>query len=863
MSIVQIVQDDLTTVEFDFSTQGATNPYGIRTYFARDHRFNKGESVPRETYIPSASGGGEIVRLVEDVTEMRWVQRFEADDLDSLKRGIGEAGRLLNRGGILKLSEDGSVAAVEYIDFEPSPSLSLFAGQALGLLYADPPEGGDAKALDIAIAITRQPTSRESERLAEVNLATNATLLGDGNHNGRPDGWAWDNAASISGETIDPDYKAYRFTVATADVRNLTQTTPTATVAPGDQAPFAFDARVVAVLGVPAARAVVRYMQADGVTPVGAESVGTLVALSTAWQRIEVPAPAVAGASTSRALVSIRVDNADGTAVELLLRNAQPENGPEPTPFRAGAELISCDPSATALAARMMFVHADGDAPAPAKLWATADVEGVKRIWVCRESADPVGVATSVLFKEWENGTLGADSTSQADTEAVGADALKVAYTSPDPSFVVDAAASGGGDTCTLPKPAGLVAGQTMVVVLWRADAATVFGSPDGFRMVGTPEKNVTNTYAEKLMMVAFTKLATAEDESDEVTDYTFSVLDDSGGANSFGGWIGAFDDVDQLRPIARLRYSQSDASTNAVADAIITPEDDCIVVAAFAGIGASGALTFGVPAGATPTYTERHDAQADVTYRAMAVYTGVLAAAGSTGDETSVASIAVDSCSLLLALRKAPAAVAPRSTVTFSDLQPGTYAVFHSAHPTAASKQRQELEYGLSAAPDVWEPVGPAWVADWTGAASFTRFLTRMMGFVEIPEDHGLDVLAIRLSAGLEAVPTAAAALHADHVFLAPANEFLAVIGAASVLTDGQMLVADAAKGQVFHLDGSELLVKRGTCEGPVPVTLEPVGAQLLVFVTENVTEQGYTDPTTRIDATQVMAVDYSPRRR
>src|SRR4029077_6751144 len=136
---------------------------------------------------------------------------------------------------------------------------------------------------------------------------------------------------------------------------------------------------------------------------------------------------------------------------------------------------------------------------------------------------------------------------------------------------------------------------------------------------------------------------------------------------------------------------------------------------------------------------------------RAMAVYTGLLATAGATGNKDATAVSAEEGITLNLALKKATAVLQARSTVTYpglptaAGLPSGEYDVWLRYRATAACLDRMRVEYALKASPTTWIAL-PDFILDCRAATSFTEYEEHLMGRLSVPEDQPLDTLTLRV---------------------------------------------------------------------------------------------------------------------
>jgi len=855
------------TVLFDFNDPTGANNAGVgsvRTDLALGGGLDLGvpETDPVILVAPSEDGG-EVVHQRQGFGRMAWRQRIRppagATSPDAVIAAVGALAELMSYRGVLKYVPNNSTE-VRFIDFEPSPTPGVFRGLPLELMQLtellDSPQGFD-------IALLRQPYTRGYELAPEVNLVTNPTLAHDfGGTANRPDGWTWDSTTGITGESIvqveigGKRRGAYQFTIADGGVHNLQQTTATAAVSSGEVAPFSFYARVTGTAPTSRVQAMVEYMQADGTTQVGSDQTGGLVTLSTSWQRVSVT-PSAAGALTSRVRVSLQVDNTDATSMTIQLCNAQAEIGAAPSTFRTPAAAVNYNPASTALP-RRVAVWCEGNAPSRARVQATADATTLRRLWVYRVSEKAVAILKATLHKSLRSGTLGTDTSSVADADGLDGNVAQVAYTDPDPAFGSDSTASGAADTIAISKPSGLAEGDFMLAHIYRRTSGTQIVAPEGWSLLGYSD----SATADSALFVWY-RFADALDASASVSSYTFEVVYPNGGNTDYRAWIGRFTNIDANSPIDAATFSQETATTAATLADITTTADDAMVVAIIGAerTSASGTISFTAPTGTTPTYTEQDDGTATATWFGSATYTGVLATAGATGTKDVTVVASADAIMCHLALRKAPAALAARSTVTWTgtSLPAGEYDVFVRYRTTAACWDRMRVEYALRASPSTWIAL-PDFLIDTRTASTFTEYQEHLVGRLAIPDDRPLDTLTVRVSAGREV--SSSANLRLDAVILAPAFERVARITAPSTLASGEILWSDARTGQALQLASDLDLLGVSEVEGPVPVELVP-GFQVLYVFGTLAAQAGFRDPATEVTAAPTVALTHTPRFR
>jgi hypothetical protein len=342
-SVFQIVDDDLATVLFDLNdATGANNAAlggSLRTYFGLGGGIDLGvPDFQAVRFEPSAGNGGLTLTTRDGFAVTSFRMRVAATSYDKMRLGIGYLSTLMRRGGHVKFVPEGSANTL-YFDYEPNAAPALLDGRDLGLFEClrlfDSPRG-------VLIVLVRQPYLYGDLIDSDANKLTNSTLLADVQLNGRPLQWAWDSTTNITAESIHVAQEAYTFAIATSSQRNLQQTTPAATCAPSDIWTFSFYAKIAATDANAKARAVVRFKDSGG-TNLGSEQAGTLTVLTTSWQRLTVTTSG-APASTDKAQVSLRMENADAASKTVFLRDAQMEEASGASAFRVGTEKVYVTP---------------------------------------------------------------------------------------------------------------------------------------------------------------------------------------------------------------------------------------------------------------------------------------------------------------------------------------------------------------------------------------------------------------------------------------------------------------------------------------------------------------------------------------
>lgn len=866
---LQIVDEtDLTTVLFDFNDPtGANNgpAGGVRTDLAVGGGLGLGVGQFEPVVLsPPALDGGSVVSSRYGLGTASWLQRIRppsaASTPDLLISGVGYLGHLLGQGGVIKYVPNNS-AEVRYIDFEPSATPALYQGTELELLritsQLDTPEG-------VQLQVLRQPFLRGAELSPSLNLVGNATLTEDfGGTANRPDGWTWTGTTGLTAETITtnllgPRRGVYQFSKADAAAASLQYTTADNTYASGDVGVFSFYARVVS--GSSCQMQATLQFQTNAAANVGGLHSGGLVSLTSAWQRISVTSTA-AGATTGQALVSIQIDDTDANPNVVQVCNAQAEKT-SLTAFRVPSSVVSYNPASTALP-RRVAVWAEGNAPSRAKLRATADSLTMGRYRVYRVSEKAVDILKATLHKSLRSGTLGADTTSTADGDGLDGNVAAVAYSEPDPAFGTDTTGTASAPTTvTVTAPASLAVGDAMVVLI--AGARTVgsatnlqIGSPKGWRFLGS----------QLLLGVLFAWVKIADAADVAAGSFDFPVLLAPGvGTLETAAWCGRFTNVDQNDPVDGFAFAtETGSTTTPTAASISTSANNAEIITAYFCANAPGAQSFTAPTGTTPTYTEQADFQLPTTSKALGVYTGVLATAGATGTKDATAASSGDNYVMLnMALNKAKASLAPRSTVTFSGtgtgaLPAGEYDLFLRYRTTAACQDRIRVEYALRASPTVYIAL-PDFILETRGATSFSEYEEHLMGRIAVPSDQPLDTLTVRVSSGREV--TSSANLRLDAVILAPVFETASMLSSDVVLANGEHFLTYPDVGGAYHLASDSDQSDPATVDGPTPVELAP-GYNVLVAWPAVLPLAGYVDPATEVTSAPTLSVTHAPRYR
>jgi hypothetical protein len=845
---LQVYDETNSAVLFDLNDPtGAANPQTLKTSLLHDIDLGSPASQIGSFESPGQDGGVFLQRR-EPMAVMSVRLILQAASTDALRDGTGQLLKALRDPGTLLYTPHGS-SEPRFIDHFGAPVVSLYRGQELA--------GYKVNVLNqdfdgLGLTLLRQPYLRESSRSGGSNSLANSNLLVDIDANGRPDLWIWDITTGLTAESIyatSPN-ESYQFTLANATAHNLQQQTAAATYASGDVVTASFYARAVAVAGTPQVRPTVQFYQSNGSTAVGSLNSGTLTTLTTAWQRFTVTTSA-AGALTSRATMSVQVDNVDATSVVIQIRNAQMQTAGAASAYRTGQQKVAYDPAATASNARAFVIWADGDAPAPAKVTVYADSNGLQEFWLARRASGGLATIGTPGLAQLESGSLDAETANTVDANASAGHAAVTTYATQTTAHRNSASVGGTGQTITVAAPASLAEGDVMLAGIMRADDSTVLQAPDGWKLLRN-DSNTAATFTTKFRGFVYYKVATLVDTT--TASYTWTVVADANGTRSYVGIIIAESGVDNVAPIDTSDALATTNSTSVTAPAITTTQANARLVQFSFGMRGSTTLTFTTPSG----MTERADQQADVAYRAAEVNDVTLVAAGTSGTKVSTASSACDSIGVLIALNPSPDTIAARTTATFSTLRPGIYDAWVRVKPSAASLQRLRMEWAPMASPGtgqyVREPDQLLDSREWTEFG----YVERRLGRIVVPTGTTLSGITLRFSSGLELA--ASVTLAWDFVYLIPADDRAGGAVAPTLLATSESLVADASLSRVLHLSTTDTLEGEGTVKGAIPTVLEP-GPNAFWLIAWQDALTGSPEKGTTLGTVSTVKVDYGPR--
>ena len=403
-STLQIVDaDDAVLFDLHDATGANSANYGsVNTYLLHDPDWGVPVIESSRQSSPLFDGGSTAWRRAA-LTPAKIRIRIDGTSYDNMRLALGELSRLLAAGCVMKWIPNNATTTL-YVDCEPTDTPLILDGRELALYLAtelaDSPDG-------IELNLLRQPYFRGAERDPRMNILLNSTLLRDVAQDARPDSWSWSSAANISAEAITAS--GYQFDIATAATRQLLQVTPAASVANGETWTMSGYARVTSSAMTNAeVQAMIEFQTSGGAAVTTAT--GTLVPLTTQWQRISVSGTAIA--TTDKAQVGLRMDNTSATSATVQFRNFQFEEASAAGSFRTGVTTPSNDP--TAIPGRLVYFWADGDAPTPVRCYFAGSTS---RVVVAAVDSSPYAYTDNYLFKQAEAMTQGTDTA----TAAVGA----------------------------------------------------------------------------------------------------------------------------------------------------------------------------------------------------------------------------------------------------------------------------------------------------------------------------------------------------------------------------------------------------------------------------------------------------------
>lgn len=410
----------LSTVRLDLRAGS-----GASSGFVLDQDFDLGSIETRPEYLESPPFPGAIqISRHHGLVPMQFRLRAKHTTIDDLVSLVQSLHTELDRFGVMEWKPD-SASPSRYIDYVPSSLPQLFRGQHLAMRKI-------ATLLDdidgLPVTVWRQPYLYGPLLTSDTNILANATLHRDVNNDGTPNGWAWDSVGSISAQAISDAVRAYSFTIATTDTRNLQQTTPAASVGNSQGWSLSFYIKAAAA-GVVRVRAVYQPLTSGGLAN-GAEIVSSQVAVTTGWQRITVSGTTPA-ASTDKARIDIRFENAAATATVVYLRDVQFERAAAASTFVAGTETVPNDPASGM--GRVVYVVNPGNAPTPARVDLTMDTGSkVVQARIARRAVGNLGaLANQQWFGQAESATLANQTASAADANASGGNVARTDFDTP------------------------------------------------------------------------------------------------------------------------------------------------------------------------------------------------------------------------------------------------------------------------------------------------------------------------------------------------------------------------------------------------------------------------------------------------
>ena len=362
-TVCQVFDRDTSTVLFDLNDPtGASaldNGYSSTQLF---QTVNLGTPTwQHERFEPPQRDGGSTTFKRAGFRQVTIPLRMRSTSIDNMLRAVGRLNQYLQAGCTIRFRMDGATL-YQYILVEPSTTTYFVDGRELGLhdaaIMLDTPSG-------IQLSLTAQPFLEGDELVSSSNLFTNATMLIDADGAGRPDGWGWSSTANITNEAIVAADEAFRYDIAVAANRSLTESTGAATAAVGEVWTLSGYARVTSASMTNARTEAMLTWRTSAPADISTITSG-LVTLTTAWQRIAITG--TAPATTDRIQAGPRQNNTSATSATVEWRNWQIEKAPAATPFHVGTEAGDIDPDPTSGIGRVFPIYNPGDAPAEVRV---------------------------------------------------------------------------------------------------------------------------------------------------------------------------------------------------------------------------------------------------------------------------------------------------------------------------------------------------------------------------------------------------------------------------------------------------------------------------------------------------------------
>lgn len=424
-----IVDDDLTTVLFDFDdSTGSNNPYNIQTAFGLGGSFNLGTPDPElEQVMSSSRRGGYTVFSNEGLVKSSWRQRILGLDFEQLSDAVGYLGLLLSQSRVIKVSLANGTRT-RYIHYEPSKAPALLDGKNYELQYVvqrfDTLDGVD-------IELFRQPDLRSDELSTDNNLLYNPTLIIARTNPDRPEGYSWDSTTNIDQEDIDIDTNAYLFRIATASARDLSGTVATG-IAAGNNLTAQVKMRA-GQNGVVQMKLFLKFRDS------GHSNLTTLFSdmFDVDIVNRKFTFTAVAPASTAEVIMGVRFNNVDATAVKVHTNLWKLERGTDVGPFVPTTVEVKNDPDT--VFGHVFPFYIEGDYSAPVKLlFKGVSGSSLGAVSVAQRTDGGVVGSTrlpvyvnSGMIVQCESGTTYTDASKVADGGASGSgnNAVEINYT--------------------------------------------------------------------------------------------------------------------------------------------------------------------------------------------------------------------------------------------------------------------------------------------------------------------------------------------------------------------------------------------------------------------------------------------------
>lgn len=810
---LQIVDTDQTTVLFDFNdVTGANNANAgsVQTQFGVGGAFALNAPEPEQSiFSPTSSPGGRVVFSRDPLVRSSWRTRIRATSYDNLAAGIGELGRLLAQGGILKYVPNGS-ANTYYIDFEPSPVPVLFSGTELEINQAtvlfDTPQG-------VTISVLRQPYLRGAELDPALNLLTNATLLIDSGGNGTPDGWTHDNGT----DSIQATTEAFRNShTAAADLIHQDY-------AVGGNGTYTVSGYARRVSG--SGTGAIRVASVGGTGSTDSASIS-----SSTFQRFT--ATVTTTGATTAIRVSLRQGAASGTTV-LEFKNVQLEAGSSASTFRCSAQTIANDPT-TANGGRYLPVWIDGDAPTPVKfkaqLGASSNLQSMRV--ASRLSHGTMGnrrlpdLLNRNHFRVASATTKGS-ITSATDSTAIGGAAMDLSYRQQQ----VLNQGNSTGPTATWASTT--LTGNTVLLFLFvdkNATGANVTITPPGTWTqinstdpVGSVDGFQTRAYKIEAASArsgaeTFT-LSLARPWSVVLVEVQGAVVVDVTGQFNSGA-------------------SQSSPTTNGN---ITTTQAEDVVLQVVANQGAAVTQT-------SPTNNYQQIATLNTNTPGAGLYERGLEASGSTSTAQVTLGSNQRNATVAVAVKGSPGLtqaqrVARTEITTNLDALRGTFDVYARIKPA----QPDEWVFTLRWTPSTGatQYANAAVTRDWTAATTMTSWVEVPLGRIALPDSGTLQGLAFELytqrtSTALASSDFRSGALRFDSFLLVPADDSQALVTTASGDTE-TWLGSDLTLGLTSptktagSVSGSEMVLGSGNGTGTPQTGAWVAGVHRFLFYLHN----------------------------